>query len=179
MFLSTRRIDCLWPDLVRAWSDEGLLDSGEAHVLDVSPENVTHRYLMETESIPILPAVTWEGGLGDMEAVLTSRLTTRMYLPSAGPDVGEVMVDVILNHDDTVSVYVNVPCDEVCRGETPAIRQGRGAVRTAVGTPALTHRLAWAPSNGSRASENGPAMMRWRGRSLLPGATAYTGHDWP
>jgi len=125
VFLSTRRIDRLWPDLVRAWNEEGLFDSGQAHVLNVSPERVSHRYLMETPNIPFLPEVAWQDGLGDLEAVLMGHVATRLYLPTGAPDVGEVMVDVILNHDDTVSVYVNVPCDEVCRGETTTIRQGR------------------------------------------------------
>lgn len=115
-----RGIQPRWSEVLRTWAEAGVLEAGKAVVSAVTPAEATHQGTMAAS---VFAEIEWDSGAATALPTLQKSMLQRLILPlHPVMAVGDLLVDVFVNPDDTVSIYLSVPYNETYEQAAPAVR---------------------------------------------------------
>jgi len=115
----------LWPEIFQSWAMSGLLNSGEAVLFGVSPQRVTFGVVQNLEEASWLPRIAWQENPAPLAAATRDAFPWELTLflhQSVG--LAEVKLHFVVNQDDTLTIYIEAPYEEVFGVHGVRCRQG-------------------------------------------------------
>jgi len=111
-----------WPEICAAWRDRGLLERGRAELIGLPPGRVDYDLLDQGLSgDEWLPPLRWDRLTPEIYRRLADHFPWELRLSRPAESGEEVGVHLSPNQDGTMSIHVEVPCEEVFPGSGPQV----------------------------------------------------------